>query len=65
MSCLSAPGLGDAFTDKPVEHVLGGRHATKTIILTAKNVNYINMFILQSLQYDGYVDFNPLIQVRF
>ena len=26
---LSPPGLGDAFTDKPVEHILGERHATK------------------------------------
>ena len=26
---LSPPGLGDAFTDKPVEHILGEQHATK------------------------------------
>ena len=26
---LSAPSLGDAFTDKPVEHVLGERQATE------------------------------------
>ena len=64
---LSAPGLGDAFTDKPVELVLGVAASSLIIITNMHKCKFKpkHVYITIIEHMIVYIDFKPLIQIRF